>query len=62
MAKIGVCKDCSDRHLACHDHCSKYLSERDSLDKRKAEILKTKSKEDAYYLYIKNKRNRGRQR
>ena len=24
-SRIGACcKDCSDRHLACHDHCEKY--------------------------------------
>ena len=60
MAKIGVCRNCTERHTACHDHCDRYLSERDSLDKRKAEILSAKLKEDAYYWYIKDKRKRGR--
>lgn len=23
--KVSPCKDCTDRHLACHDNCDKYI-------------------------------------
>lgn len=24
MSAISTCKNCSDRHPACHDHCERY--------------------------------------
>ena len=32
------CKDCKERHPACHSHCEKYLSARKEYDKRKEMI------------------------
>lgn len=28
------CKDCPDRHLACHDHCERYQAFKEWNDKR----------------------------
>lgn len=35
--KIICCKDCSDRHTACHDTCPKYLEEK---AKNREEVVK----------------------
>lgn len=35
---IFTCKDCSDRHPGCHDHCEKYQNEKVAYEKRKADI------------------------
>ena len=32
------CKDCSDRYLGCHDHCRKYLDDRDRRLAQKEEM------------------------
>lgn len=29
---IAPCKDCADRHMACHSSCEKYLSYKEQLD------------------------------
>lgn len=29
MKEVAPCKDCADRHLACHDSCEKYKEWRD---------------------------------
>lgn len=31
---VGPCKDCPDRHLACHDHCEKYQAYKAKNNKR----------------------------
>lgn len=28
MPRITVCKDCTDRYPACHDHCERYRTEK----------------------------------
>lgn len=38
--KITCCKDCSERHTACHDTCPKYLEE------------KAKNREEAERIYL----------
>lgn len=41
MSVIKCCKDCTERHLACHDSCEKYLSEKkekqDAMDRYRKE-------------------------
>lgn len=32
---ITVCKDCPDRHRACHDHCEKYQTAKAENDRIK---------------------------
>lgn len=35
---VTCCKDCEERHPACHDHCEKYI-------RQKAEIAEIKRKQ-----------------
>lgn len=35
MSTITVCKDCTDRHPACHDSCERYLAEKKEAEKKK---------------------------
>lgn len=35
--KIECCKDCADRHPACHSHCEKYQTEKAERDETLAE-------------------------
>ena len=37
---IKVCKDCKERHEACHDTCEKYKAEREELNRINAERRK----------------------
>lgn len=32
IGKISCCRDCTERHEACHGHCEKYLAERGRLE------------------------------
>jgi hypothetical protein len=36
------CKNCPDRHTACHDKCEKYLSAKRARDKKKEAIRQEK--------------------
>jgi hypothetical protein len=38
---ICPCKDCTDRHRACHDHCEKFKAWKDDEHKKK-QYLKDK--------------------
>ncbi len=38
--KITCCKDCANRHPACHGSCEKYIQQKAELDARKAEARK----------------------
>lgn len=40
MPRITVCKDCQERHTACHDHCERYLAERDAGNKARDKYVK----------------------
>ena len=57
MQKITVCKDCPDRHPACHDRCEKYIQAKKDLQERKDMILKAMQK-DAVYMDYKRKKIR----
>lgn len=35
MSNSSPCKDCQDRHTACHDQCEKYLAWKEELNARK---------------------------
>lgn len=61
MQKITVCKDCPDRHPACHDHCEKYIQAKKDLQERKDMILKAMQK-DAIYMDYKRKKIRKERR
>ena len=37
------CKGCSDRYLGCHDHCRKYLDDKERRLKEMAEFKKRNS-------------------
>lgn len=61
MQKITVCKDCQDRHPACHDRCEKYIQAKKDLQERKDMILKAMQK-DAIYMDYKRKKIRKERR
>lgn len=61
MQKITVCKDCPDRHPACHDRCEKYIKAKQELQERKDMILKAMQK-DAVYMDYKRKKIRKERR
>lgn len=61
MQKITVCKDCPDRHPACHDRCEKYIQAKKDLQERKDMILKAMQK-DAVYMDYKRKKIRKERR
>ena len=39
---LNTCKDCPDRHEACHDHCEKYLDARAEWIEYKDKIYQAK--------------------
>lgn len=45
----GCCKDCPNRHEACHDTCEKYQAARDEWEKRRKAI--SDAKNEPLYLY-----------
>lgn len=40
------CKDCPDRHEACHGHCEKFIEFRRGMDEWKNEAGKEKARQD----------------
>lgn len=50
----GCCKDCKDRHLACHDSCEKYQEALGKWKEHKAVIKKNKAKESMLIDYSVN--------
>lgn len=40
--KIAPCKDCSERHEACHDSCDKYKEWKAELDAMRSKIAEQK--------------------
>lgn len=46
MIKKNPCRDCEDRHMACHDNCSKYKAWKYEVVEHKEKIQK--AKEDYY--------------
>lgn len=40
MNYIRCCKDCKDRHLACHDKCEKYIKEKQDYEEYKKKMTK----------------------
>ena len=61
MQKITVCKDCPDRHPACHDHCEKYQEAKRKVQEEKEKLL-TAMKNDAVYADYKRKKIRKERR
>lgn len=63
MEKANPCRDCPDRHPACHDHCERYTAWR---AERAAEADYTKRMLDSgkvyHYSSEDRHRNRGRKR
>lgn len=41
----GPCKDCTDRYIACHDFCEKYIEWRQEFDATKERIFKQRMNE-----------------
>lgn len=56
MAKLGPCKNCEKRHLACHDHCEDYISWKAEWDKeqeyQKRMINRCDEAVSSHYSYI----------
>ena len=52
-----VCRDCNDRQVGCHGNCERYIRSKREFEDQKDELRKIKEHEDAYYLYIKQKRS-----
>lgn len=50
---IGVCRECTERHPACHDTCERYIKRKAEYEEYKSNI-KRKKFEDLY-LYKLNK-------
>lgn len=57
MPKIIVCKDCEERHTACHDHCEKYKQAKAAMEDRKKQIEDGRKKDKEYEDY-KRKRHK----
>lgn len=55
MEKSAPCKNCPDRHLACHDECKKYQEYKEHNESRKAEYNRYKELQSIRYGYNKNK-------
>lgn len=43
------CKDCPDRHLACHDHCEKYKAF--DAERKRIHDIAAKQKQKTYDYY-----------
>lgn len=43
----GTCKDCTERHTACHDHCLKYQKAKAKWNAYREDIRKRKKEETA---------------
>lgn len=39
---VAPCKNCKDRFVSCHSTCNKYIEWKNSVDKEKIEIAKSK--------------------
>ena len=47
---VGLCcYGCEERHLACHDHCEKYLSRKAEDAERKKQIVEGRRKAGSVY-------------
>ena len=59
----GTCKDCKERHEACHDHCEKYLQARDEWNSYKEMISQAKapSEHDLYKMSISVRKRKWRE-
>lgn len=42
MGIVTPCKDCTDRHMACHSTCEKYKEWKQEFDKLKSVVTKNK--------------------
>ena len=58
MLKINVCRDCQERHPACHDRCEKYQEAKRKVQEEKEKIL-TAMQKDAVYADYKRKKSGG---
>lgn len=47
----SVCKDCEERHPACHDHCEKYLTAKLEFEKNKEIVRKAKKTDRDFQKY-----------
>ena len=60
--KITCCKDCSERHLACHGTCPKYLKEKEVNQQESQKIYEArkdaKMKDDAHYQAVSHTKRR----
>jgi len=60
--KITCCKDCSERHLACHGTCPKYLKEKEVNYQESQKIYEArkdaKMKDDAHYQAVSHTKRR----
>ena len=61
MLKINVCRDCQERHPACHDRCEKYQEAKRKVQEEKDKILNA-MKKDAVYADYKRKKIRKERR
>lgn len=52
------CKECSERHQACHVSCEKYKQFRSECDERRRTINEAKTKNYAFTEYRQNKYKR----
>lgn len=48
MKLIRCCKDCPERHLACHDTCERYKQEHREYQTEKEALYKEAHKGDQY--------------
>lgn len=55
MNHITVCRDCTGRYPACHDHCEKYKQAKAELLAEKELIFRNKSKDFVYEDYQQKK-------
>lgn len=50
-AKVGVCKDCTEREVGCHSSCERYITAKKEWEAEKNRIYTEKCKDSNYDNY-----------
>lgn len=56
--KVTVCKGCADRHPACHDHCLKYIDEKQKNEAHKQAVEDKRRGDLEVMRFYKDRRNK----
>ena len=61
MRVQSPCKECKERHMACHDKCEKFIKYREDKDEHFNKVFEAKKNDkimDSYYVKLFSKRKR----